>query len=81
MKYLLLNTQHADYNNIIASQTKAFNAEKGATNFTPVLNLDGTQALIKAFGAFDSTCGCIIDPNFDPSTRDMTKWEKPLKLI
>jgi len=38
MKYLLLNTQHADYNNIIASQTKAFNAEKGATNFTPILN-------------------------------------------
>lgn len=77
MKYALLDTTNGSYNAVIAAQKAAFDKKPGATNFVPILNLDGTQALIQVHDDTNLPPPCVLDSNFDPSTRDMSLWEIP----
>jgi len=75
--YALLDTTHGSYNSVIAKQKVAFDKQKGSTNFKPVLNLAGTQALIKAYDKTNLPSPVVIQNPFDPFTRIMTEWESP----
>jgi len=75
--YALLDTTHGSYNSVIATQKTAFDKQKGATNFVPVVNLAGTQALIKVYDNTNLPKPVVIQNPFDPSTRNMLEWERP----
>jgi len=79
MKYAILNTAHEDYNSIVATQKAVFDSEVWSTNYVPILNLDGSQALIQVHWD-DPTWDCVLSiwGKEVPDSRTMSEWQEDI---
>lgn len=74
-KYALLDTQHSDYKQCIKEQEDIFSKIEWWGVYEPILNIAGTEALVKLYKKAKSKA--VKKNNYDPNTRDMSEWEEP----
>ena len=79
MKYAIFDTSHEDYGAICTSQAYEFYNIPASSMFLPILNLLGTQALIKVFSeVVDSPCVLSKWEEEIPAWRNIQEWQTPI---